>query len=124
MILMKTRMERHNKAFIEEMKGKLLAEKAKVEGELSRFAKPTEEEGEYETQFEDIGRDPEDNAHEVEAYGSDLALEQTLEGRLKDIADALEKIENGTYGVSEKSGRRIPEDRLRAFPEARVCADE
>jgi RNA polymerase-binding transcription factor DksA len=117
-------MEKHTEEFIKEMREVLLAEKVKVEADLSRFAKPTETEGDYETQFEDIGRDPEDNAHEVETYESDLAMEQTLEKRLADIGDALEKMENGTYGISEKSGERIPEDRLRAFPEARVCADE
>lgn len=115
---------KHNKTFLEEMKQTLLREKKRIEKELGRFAKLTEEEGNYETQFEDIGREPEDNAHEVETYQSDLALEKTFEGRLQEISDALDRIERGTYGISEVSGELIPEDRLRAFPEAKTCAGE
>lgn len=114
----------HRKEFIEEMKGKLLEEKERIEHDLSRFAQATEDPEDYEVQFENIGRDPEDNAHEVENYQTDLAMEKTLEKRLEDINDALLRIEQGVYGVSEKSGKLIPEDRLRAFPEAKVCAGE
>ncbi len=115
---------KHREEFIEEMKGVLLQEKTRLEQELSRFAKITEEGGDYETQFNDIGREPEDNAHEVETYESDLALEKTLEGRLGDILEALERIEKGDYGVSEKSGELIDENRLRAFPEAKTNIGE
>jgi RNA polymerase-binding transcription factor DksA len=115
---------KQNEAFIEEMKQKLLEEKKRIEKSLGRFAKPTEGEGAYETQFEDIGREPEDNAHEVETYQTDISLEKTLEGRLEEIIQALGRIEKGTYGISEVSGKPIPEDRLRAFPEAKTCAGE
>jgi DnaK suppressor protein len=43
---------------------------------------------------------------------------------LAEIDRALAKIEAGTYGVSEKTGARIPYDRLRAVPWARQGADE
>lgn len=114
----------HREEFINEMKDILLQEKVRLEQELSRFAKTAEEVGNYEAQFNDIGREPEDNAHEVEVYESDLALEKTLEGRLKDIREALERIDNGSYGVSEKSGELIEEDRLRALPEAKTNIGE
>jgi DnaK suppressor protein len=115
---------KHRKEFVNEMKEVLLQERTRLEQELSRFAKTTQKTGNYETQFNDIGREPEDNAHEVEVYESDLALEKTLEGRLKDIREALEKIENGMYGISEKSGELIEENRLRAFPEAKTNIGE
>lgn len=117
-------MERHNQKFLDEMKGILLDEKAKVENELSRFAVATGQEGEFQTKFQDMGRDQEDNAHEIEEYESNLALENTLESRLQDIIAALSRIESGTYGISQKSGRLIPEDRLRIYPDAKMCADE
>jgi RNA polymerase-binding transcription factor DksA len=46
-----------------------------------------------------------------------------LELRLKDINDALNKIEraDGSYGKCETSGEMIEEDRLMANPAARTC---
>ncbi len=42
---------------------------------------------------------------------SDMELE-----KLRMIDRALEKIENGTYGICEGTGKPIPEGRLRAIP--------
>ena len=44
--------------------------------------------------------------------------------RLSNIARALEKIELGTYGVSDVSGKPIPQARLEAMPEAVTTLDE
>ena len=38
--------------------------------------------------------------------------------RLKRVERALEKIEEGTYGLSDVSGDRIPDSRLEAMPDA------
>lgn len=38
--------------------------------------------------------------------------------RLGDVQRALQKIEDGTYGLSDESGDQIPRARLEAFPDA------
>lgn len=43
---------------------------------------------------------------------------------LAQIDRALERIEAGTYGVSEVSGKPIPIDRLEAVPYATTLVDE
>jgi DnaK suppressor protein len=43
--------------------------------------------------------------------------------RLRDVLDALERIEKGTYGICEGSGKMIPTKRLEAFPSARYCVE-
>lgn len=53
----------------------------------------------------------------------DLALHEHLENELRDIDHALQKMENGTYGICEKSGEEIPFDRLEAIPTARTTVD-
>jgi RNA polymerase-binding protein DksA len=106
---------------LEELKNKLLEEKTKLEGELSRFARPTEIPGDYETKFDDIGTDVDENASEVEEYTDNLALENTLEKRLKEIIEALERISSGTYGMCENCKQEIDLERLRAYPAARTC---
>lgn len=51
-------------------------------------------------------------------------MEQFSEEQLQDIEDALAKIEEGTYGKSEKSGKPIPIERLEALPTARNLVEE
>ncbi|MEO6895055.1 MAG: TraR/DksA family transcriptional regulator [Caldimonas sp.] len=44
--------------------------------------------------------------------------------RLANIDRALKKIELGTYGLSDKSGKAIPKARLEASPEAVLTVEE
>lgn len=46
------------------------------------------------------------------------------EDQLQEIEDALQRIEDGTYGISEKSGEPIPEERLEVMPTARLLVSE
>lgn len=108
-------------AFVAEMKVLLTAEKEKLEQQLSRFAAPTEVPGEYETKFEDIGPDADENASEVEMYADNIALEDNLEQQLAQVNAALARIEGGTYGICVKTGKEISEDRLRAYPAAETA---
>lgn len=110
-----------DQATLDRLKEKLLAEKARLESELSRFAKSTDAAGNYETQIENIGDDEDDNATEVEGYVDNLALEDNLEGQLRDVNDALAKMEKGVYGVCEETGKEISVDRLEAYPAARTA---
>jgi len=43
--------------------------------------------------------------------------------RLSQIRDALERAQEGTYGVCTECGRGIPFERLFVFPEAPECTD-
>ena len=99
----------------------LLKEKARLEKDLGIMGMPTEKEGDYETKFDDIGRDKEDNASEVEEYADNVAVEDSLEKQLKEVSDALKRIESGTYGVCENCGQEIDIERLRAYPAAKTC---
>lgn len=109
--------------FVEEMKAKLLDEKKRFEASLGRFAKKTEVTGDYETTFEDIGPDADENASEVEMYADNIALEDNLEGQLTEVDAALARVEAGTYGICRACGKDIEEGRLRAFPAADDCME-
>jgi RNA polymerase-binding protein DksA len=54
----------------------------------------------------------------------DQGLEEGAQQTLQDIADALAKIEEGSYGVCEVCGEPIGADRLSAIPWARLCIDD
>jgi DnaK suppressor protein len=55
-----------------------------------------------------------------QSLGTEDLDRQTLE----QIERALRRVDEGTYGVSEVSGRPIPRERLDAVPEATTLADE
>jgi DnaK suppressor protein len=54
----------------------------------------------------------------------DATVEQQVERRLQHVERALQKIEEGTYGLSDDSGDSIPRGRLEAAPEAIRTVEE
>ena len=78
--------------------------------------------GEYKPKFDELGSEDGDNASEVENFGNQLGVTMDLEGRLKKVEAALERIENGTYGVCT-GGDEIDEARLKAEPAAETCIE-
>ena len=108
---------------LSQLKEKLETRKIHLELELGRIAKPTDTPGDYETKFEVIGDDPDENATEVEVYVENLAVEGALESELKDVQAALLKMVNGSYGICEETGKEIPLERLEANPSARTVVE-
>lgn len=107
--------------FLAELKKALLKEKSELEKGLSRIAKPIDTKGDYETSFDDVGTDREDNTTEVEEYTDNLPVEITLEKKLQDTISALKRIEDGAYGSCANCQQEIPIERLRANPAAETC---
>lgn len=105
----------HTAEFIEEMKQRLLAEKAELEGDLKLGAH--EVHGDLQANYPEYERKDEENAMEVADYVADVATTEAEESRLKEVRAALERIEKATYGFT-KEGELILEDRLRANPAA------
>jgi DnaK suppressor protein len=54
----------------------------------------------------------------------DQALDKVTENRLRTVERALQKIAEGTYGLSDASGKPIPQERLQKAPEAIYTLDE
>jgi len=50
-----------------------------------------------------------------------LGLIENEEQRVREIGEALERLEKGTFGVCEGCSKPIPKTRLRALPFARYC---
>jgi len=93
--------------------------------ELKSFAKKDPRvAGDWDTIFPHYGSSTieyDENASETEAYQNLLPVEHTLEMRLKDIEEALHKIETDSYGICEQCSNQISLSRLQAKPEARLC---
>lgn len=65
-----------------------------------------------------------DDAQKTTMQDNDAALFVRNRQRLVAIDRALQKIQEGTYGVSDESGEPIPKARLEAIPESLYTVDE
>ena len=75
----------------------------------------------YETLRSTIDQDIEDAASELEEQEHARALVRELEEQLSSLDLALEKVEQGTYGICERCGQPIDPARLEAVPETILC---
>ena len=66
---------------------------------------------------------PADTASETFERQKDLALNQNIDAMLAQIEDALEKIDEGTFGTCSRCGKSISPARLEALPYATLCVD-
>lgn len=66
---------------------------------------------------------PADTATDLYEREKDLALFENLERELQDIEYALQKMEEGSYGICEITGEKIPLERLMVNPTARTVVE-
>jgi RNA polymerase-binding transcription factor DksA len=102
----------------DELHQQLIAEKERLKREID-----TLQGGISADNFDEAGMDaadqhPADEGSELFEREKNLAVQATLMRQLGEVNVALQKFENGTYGMCETCGRPIDERRLRAFPAA------
>jgi len=95
---------------LDEMKTRLLSE---MDSDLK-----AEREGN-----KDEGMDTYDLASEERDREINFILSDRERVKIKQIDDALERLDEGTYGVCESCGLEIGEERLQAMPFTRLCRD-
>lgn len=107
------------------LKNQLLQEKKRLEKRLKENRNHGLEQGMNDSIGELSGYDnhPGDVGTELFERGKDLALNKADENRLKEIDQALARMEKGTYGICVVCGREIPVERLEAVPETAYCME-
>jgi RNA polymerase-binding transcription factor len=103
--------------FLAKMREQLLEMKAKLLAEIDSTLR-AEREGN-----KDEGMDTYDLASEERDREINFILSDRDRVKLKQIDDALERMDEGTYGVCESCGLEIAEERLEAMPFSRLCRD-
>ena len=108
---------------INELKIKLEEEKALLEKELSGFGKRHTETGDCETVANSYTKEADsiDETDRDEDFEERAGKMEALEGRLLDIVSAIQKIDNGNFGICEVCEQEIEEDRLEANPSSKTC---
>ena len=96
------------------------AERRRVE----RLLKDIDEAGAADRVAANQSGDMYDSAEPLTTEGSDESVKAELTERLAAIDRAERRLEDGTYGLSVRSGQPIPDDRLEADPTAELTVEE
>jgi DnaK suppressor protein len=99
---------------------RLLEEKLR----LNDLLKQTSDDGEDERVGANDQGDMSDSAEPLTSEQEEEAIAAGLRERLQAIERALKRLDDGTYGLSVRSGLPIPDDRLEADPAAELNVDE
>jgi RNA polymerase-binding protein DksA len=113
-----------SKSEANEFKALLLLRKRKVQGDVNTLEseamkKGSDAAGDLSTlpmHLADMGTD---------SFEQDmsLGLMENETDELHEIEEALERIKDGSFGLCENCKKRIPKERLKAIPYARLCVD-
>ena len=97
-----------------------------LKSELERVRGGLEEDQRYRAEEEEdfTQHDSGDMSQSLFTREMDATVERQVERRLEHVERALQKIEEGTYGLSDDSGEPIPRGRLEAVPEAIRTVEE
>lgn len=116
-------MNKISQAELEELREVLEVDKANLEEELSAHGRVQTDTGDWQgasVGFEGEESDPNDVADQIEELATNVPLVEELEDRHLDVTEALEKMDEGVYGLCEVCSEPIPLDRLKANPSART----
>ncbi len=102
--------------FVDKQKQRLLDLKAELERTREGLEGDQQFRAEEEEDF--TQHDSGDMSQSLFTREVDATVEEQVERRLEHIERALQKIEEGTYGICDDTGEQIPEGRLEAMPEA------
>src|SRR3989338_8747748 len=105
---------------LEELRGALGAERDSVEEELATYGRVQNDAGDWQgsTSVDGQEPDPNDAADQIEELAVNVPLVEELEKRHRDIVDALEKMEDGTYGICEGGEEEIRSEERRGGKES------
>ncbi len=111
---------------LEELREILEVDKENLEEELAAHGRVQTDTGDWQgasSGYEGTESDPNDVADQIEELATNVPLVEELEDRHRDVADALEKMDEGVYGICEVCNEPIPLERLVAIPSARTCIE-
>lgn len=109
---------------LEHFKALLLQEQQEVTEEVDKLKESI---GEIDDNEDDVSSSmdhhPGDIGTDEESKETDYILIERNLSKLKKINAALDRIDNGTYGVCEDTGKKISKERLEAIPYARLSME-
>lgn len=112
------------KTTLERFKKRLEEDKERLEEQVADYERVLEEARMTESSSD---RSPEPGNAEASSmkleYAKELSIEQNTLDLLSKANRALERVEDGTYGLCESCGKSIPIERLEALPYSTLCVE-
>jgi RNA polymerase-binding transcription factor DksA len=105
----------------EQARQRLESERERVSGLISTLRDEVgTSESDQTGELADYDQHPADQASETFEREKDLSILEGLESELAEIEAALQRVDEGSYGVDEVTGEPINPERLEARPTART----
>jgi DnaK suppressor protein len=110
---------------LEIFRERLLALRSRLNGDVSHLAEEALKArgGESSGSLSNAPLHPADLGTDNFEQEFSLSLLQNQENALVEIADALDRIDKGTFGKCEECGDAIPKGRLQTLPHTRHCVE-
>ena len=108
--------------FVERQRERLLGVRDELVRRREGMAEDERDLGEKEGDFTE--HDSGDMSQNMFTREMDASIGEKAGRRLEEVDRALQKIEQGTYGLSDDSGEPVPRGRLEAVPEALRTVEE
>jgi RNA polymerase-binding protein DksA len=112
------------KSTLTRLRTRLVEEQARLEAMIEEFDRQREQSRLAETSSEhNADPDNADGGSLAFEMEMDLSIEQNAKELLEKVTRALRRMDEGTYGVCEVSGKPIPLARLEALPYASTTVE-
>jgi len=100
-------------------------ERAQLEAQARRILRrdSSADQSDESGELADYDNHPADAATDTFEREKDLAIDKNVGEMLNAIDRALQKIDEGSYGICDRCGKEISKDRLRALPYATFCIE-
>jgi RNA polymerase-binding transcription factor DksA len=105
-----------------QVRARLQSERERVESIMTSLRDEVNEssDGDNSSELAAYDQHPADQGSETFEREKDLSILEGLEGELAEIEAALQRVDEGTYGIDEVTGEPIDPERLDAVPTART----
>ena len=111
---------------IDSLRMQLLDEQARVQSAIARLR--ADHPGSLDDEVEEVSATSDSHLGETAAATLNREIDYTLgensEQILSEIAAALKRIDDGTYGTCRACGKEIAQERLEAYPWASLCIED
>ncbi len=106
---------------VEQLRTLLLNRKAELLDSFSALEAEALAKGKAAGELSEVPDNPADLGTDRFEQSLSLALMENESGALREVEEALRRIEEGTYGACAECGGPIGKARLRALPQATLC---
>lgn len=108
---------------VDKFREMLLLERRRLLAKSRRMRNKDEDQSDELSELADYDNHPADAATETFEREKDLAIDENVERLIARIDRAMEKIDNGSYGICDRCGREISRERLKVLPHATFCVE-